>query len=481
MRHISLITPLMIPLTLFMLWIGISHTPVQAVETPNNIELTDTPYHVESIGLTIFLPLGSTVNETRIGGSSKGFRAKAKDNSWLLSLSIRNSRDLSLTADAVAESLIEGLLSWRARRDARTGRTIGSGTRILSRDRGLEIGDRPADRFYAVIPSVNGGELLTGYTIIHTAPGQFAVFRLDTTIEAFDLARSMTEVSIATVLFRDPAALARERKTGLDAGEAFLSGLTPDDYRAALREEPTLYRVHRPAPNGAASDAEEVAFQFISMREGRRGELDPRKSKSRWSVVDQESGFIVSVHARALNAGMVIESESVFFLREDRQAEAWAIRMVVKDGEGEVGWTETGVREGNDIKVTVDVPASTPVIKHWRKPTIGYCNQVEAYLLPALLVRARAIEPMQFYHYQTNGTDIVLRSDQLHLANDSRQGRPRWTLISRRSKDAAEDVITLDGEGAIVRKKLGSGLIVTPTTREALDRLWRSKGLPPVG
>jgi len=445
------------------------------------VELSDTPYHVESIGLTVNLPVGSAIEETRIGGSSKGFRAKAKDNTWLLTFSIRNSRDLSLTADAVTESLIEGLLSRRTQRDAKTGRTVGSGTRILNRERGLKIDGRSADRFYAAIPRLDGGEIRTGYTIIHTAPGQFALFQIDTTEEAFETAKHATETAIATAQFRDPAVIASERKAGLEAGDAFLTGLTADDFRAALSEEPILYRVYRPAPNGAPSDAEEVAFQFISVREGHRGELDPRKAKSRWAAIDQESGFVVSVYARALSEGKVIESESVFFLREDRQSEAWAIRMIIKDGENEMDWTETGVREDNDIKVTVDVPASTPIVKQWRKPATGYCSQVELYMLPALLVHARAIDPMQFYYYQTSGADIVLRSDRLDLARDSQPSRPRWTLRSKKSEDATEDVITLDGEGAVIRKQLGTGLVVTPTTREALDRLWRSKGLPPVG
>ena len=473
------------PLIAALSFLGIHSLPepesARAETQPGAVELAQTPYHVESIGLTVNLPLGSVIEETQIGGSSRGFRAKAQDNTWLLTFSVRTSRDLNLTADDVAESLIEGLLSRRAQRDARTGRTTGSGTRILSRDRGLEINDRAADRFYVAIPTVDGGELRTGYTIIHTAPGQFAVFQLDTTPDAFDIARTITETSIETSRFRDPMAIALERKAGLDTGEAFLSGLTPDDFRAVLPENPTLYRIYRPAPGGAPGDAEEVAFQFISMREGARGELDPRKPKSRWSAIDHESGYIVSVHARALNAGKIIESESIFFLREDRKSEAWAIRMVIKDGQDEIGWTETGAREGNDIKVTVDVPASTPVIKQWRKPTTGYCSQVEAYLLPALLVRARAVEPMQFYQYQTNGSDIALRSDSLQPAETSRPERPRWELRSKRTEDAPEDIITLDAEGAIVRKDLGSGLVVTPTTREALDRLWRSKGLPGVG
>ncbi|MCB9837953.1 MAG: hypothetical protein H6813_01310 [Phycisphaeraceae bacterium] len=444
-------------------------------------ELADTPYHIESIGLTVHLPLGCSVEDTQLGAASKGFRAKARDNTWLLSFSVRSSRDLDLTADGVAESLIEGLLSRRTQRDGRSGKVVGSGSRIISRDRGLLIGDRPADRFYAAVSKIEGGELITGYTIIHTAPGQFAVFQLDTTDGVFEDARAITERAIATARFRDPGAIAVERKAGLDAGESFLAALTPEDYRSALHADPVLYRVYRPAVSGSSSDAEEVAFQFISMREGFRGELDPRKPKARWTAIDEEAGYIVSVHARVLNKPSIIESESIFFLRMDRESEAWAIRMLVKEGDKETGWTETGIREGDDIKVTVDVPASTPIINQWRKPAIGYLSQVEAYLLPALLVNARAIDPMQFYQYQTTGTDIALRSDQLELAPDSQPERPRWTLITKRTEDAEEDRVILDGDGGIVRKELGTGLVVTPIAREDLDRLWRSKGLPPVG
>jgi hypothetical protein len=481
MRRSDHTKPFFSILAIFCIFSGSMLLPHSRADAQSVSELTDIPYHIESIGLTVNLPLGSTVEDNQIGGASKGFRAKAKDNSWLLSFSVRTSRDLSLTANAVAESLIEGLLSRRTQRDARSGRAVGSGTRILNRDRDLQIDNRAADRFYAALSTLDGGEIRTGYTIIHTAPGQFAVFQIDTTTEAFEPAKAITEASIATSRFRDPSVIASERKAGLEAGEAFLAAVTTDDLRAVLLTEPTLYRVYRPAPNGAPGDAEEVAFQFVSMHQGQRGELDPRKSKSRWSAIDQEKGFLVSVHARALNVGSIIESESVFFLREDRQSEAWAIRMIIKEGENEMDWTETGVREGADIKVIVDVPASTPVVKQWRKPAVGYCSQVESYLLPALLVRARAIDPMQFYLYQTSGTDIALRSDQLDLAGDSQPERPRWTLVSKRSEDAEEDTIILDGDGSIIRKDLGTGLVVVPTTREALDRLWRSKGLPPVG
>jgi len=443
-------------------------------------DLAEEPYRVDSIGLTIHLPVGSVVEETQVGATTRGFRAKAQDNTWLLTFSTRNSRDQSLTPDVVAESLIEGLLSRRTRRDSRTGRAVGSGTEIVDRQRGLQVGGRPADRFYASVPRVDGGELRTGYTIVQSIPGEFIIFQLDTTAEEFSRAKAITEAAIETARFRDPKQLASDRQSGLEAGESFLAAMTAEDFRTVIPAEPALFRVYRPAPGGAPADAEEIAFQFVSIWEGHRGELDPRKPKKRWAAVDHEPGFLVSVHARALDSGRIIDSESIFFLREDRETEAWAIRMIVKKGEEEIGWTETGVREGDDIKVTVDVPSSSPVIKQWRKPELGYCSQVEAYLLPRLLVRAEATSPMRFYQYQSNGTDIALRSAHLQPAPDASEARV-WTLISKRNEDAAEDTVTLDRDGAILRKRLGSGLMVTPTTREALDRLWRSKGLPPVG
>ncbi len=185
------------------------------------------------------------------------------------------------------------------------------------------------------------------------------------------------------------------------------------------------------------------------------------------------------MRARYLEGARVIDSESLCFLRPDRESEAWATRMQIKDGAKETGWTETGAREGDDIKVSIDVPASSPVIKQWRRPSAGYLSQVEGFLLPRLLARAGAGGVLQFYQYQPGVTDVRIRRDELAAQPGLSDKDPGgWILRTRRDPDAPEDVSLLDKSGRLLRRTLSGGVVMEPIERDALEKLWKSKGLP---
>ncbi len=240
--------------------------PAPAQTATTAIELAEPPYRVENLGLSISLPVGAQIESTQVGPAERGFYMRSPDGRWFLRLLTKASTDRNLSADDVAESLIESLLATRALIDPKTGAPKGSGVEILDRTRDLVVQSHPAARFYSAVPAVDGARIVNGYTIFAVEPGRFAILQLDTTAPEFPSVRPAYEMVVATARFEDPNLAAAERKSGLGAAEAFLATLTPEVLLAAAPSEPTLYRLYRPASSGSPADAQEVAFQIIEAR-----------------------------------------------------------------------------------------------------------------------------------------------------------------------------------------------------------------------
>ncbi|TVQ33282.1 MAG: hypothetical protein EA376_02790 [Phycisphaeraceae bacterium] len=445
------------------------------------VELIDQPVLIQSLGMSIRLPVGASYNTDRMTGGQASFSMVASDNTWRMILHSPSSSDLTLNPESVADNLIDELRQSRSQmeQDRRGQRQVGSAVEILDRSVELNINDFPAARFYARIPgNVGGATIVSGYTIFQVGAGRFAILQMDCMEAEYTRARAAYETVVATAEFRDPADMAAERAAGVRAGNALLSSLNRSDLEAALLDQPAFYRLYRPAPTGARADAEEIAYQQIDMRMGRRGELDPRKPVRRWTQADHEPGFIVTIIGRFLDGSRHVDSESIFFLSLDRDAEAWALRMVVREGRSETGWTETGVRSGGDIKVTIDQPGQTPVLKQWRKPAEAYLSQVESYLLPRILAQRSAATIFNFYRYQSSTAEIALRRDILEPLNDADDEDGAWRLRSRPDENSPEEISILSADGELIRRQLANGGVMEPIELEALRRLWKSKDLP---
>lgn len=450
------------------------------------VTLADHAIVLQSLGLSIRLPIGATYEATRMTGANAGFTMTSPDKAWRLLLLSPTSRDQSLTPAAVADSLIQELRQSRVetQRDPRrnTDKVVGSGAVVLDRADDVKINGLSAARFYISIPNgVKDSTLVSGYTVFQVGPGRFAILQMDCLEPTYKTSRAAYETVVASAEFRDPADMAAERAAGVRAADQFLSGLNKQDLVAVLPAGDQFHRIFKPASTGAASDAKEIAWQRTSMRVGKRGELDPQKSPKRYTSVEQQEGFLVSVAGRYIDGDRFVDSESICFLTFDRTEEAWAVRMTVKEGKKQAGYTETGVRVGDDLKVQVAQSGQNPTERKWKKPPEAYLSQVESYLLPRLMAsRIGAPTVLNFYRYQSATGEMTLRRDVMEPApmSGASDGAAAWLIRTRPDENASEETTLINSQGDILRREKADGVVMEPITLEALQALWKRKGLP---
>ena len=442
------------------------------------VEFADTPFRVPSLGLTMWLPEGTRIDTTNLLGGESTFQIVAPDSTWMLRGFTSSSRDTSLTPAGAAESLIVGLLKPGDVEDSLKDwdvKVAGARGEVLDRTERLALSGLEASRFYARLERPDRTEGVTGYPVSGTGPGRFLLVELTTPAEGFDRVRPVYESIVGAAEIRDPGEAAQERAAGVIAAEMLLESLNREDFVSMLDDEPRYFRLYRPTATGADSDAEEVAYQRVLLTEGQRGELDPNKARGRWTSADREHGYIVRIDGRFLDQDRIVDSRAIYFLALDREEESWTLRMRVRDDKRrEQNWRETGVRLGDDIKVTIDQDGEPPTLAQWKRPPEGYASQVESYLLPRIYARFGAPSVFNVYRYNSSTGELTMRTDEFAPL----EGGEGWSLITRSHADAPVETTVLDEQGRIVRRVLPTGIVMEPSSLDRLKQLWSSKGLP---
>jgi|GEM_PF-1852962 len=457
---------------------GARPTRSAASEPAPSVELAPTPYDIKSMGVSLRFPVGSKAQAQRLGTSEASVAVFAPDGSWRILVRTTKSKDTTLTPLAAVQAVLKQLQIARAVRDQRSNKVRGSSVQTLVEPATLDIAGAQAARFYTAIPRLNETPAVSGYTIVRMAPGRFFVAEFDCALADFDAARPVYERVMNTLHISDQSDRGAGRAALLLSGDTILASLDRDKIESILPKQPIWWRQYRPAQKDQAE--KEIGYQRVETHVGQRGELDPRRPKSRWSVEDREFGFVASVMGRFLDGERIVDSQSIFFLSFDLSRESWVVRMTVREGDSKLNWSETGVREGDDIKVTADQPGSNPIVKHWKKPPRAYLSQVEVYLTPRILINAGAEAMFGFYRYLSALNDIALRRDTLRKVRKDDQAPTDaiWALETRSNDDAGVSVMFMDAHGAPIERRLPNNTRMTPMTLADLKRLWRSKGLP---
>jgi len=441
---------------------------------------SEAPYRVESMGLSVRMPEGVTVSSTSTTDGVRSFVATPEDNTWLLRVLSPRVSDGSLTPSDVTDTMITEIVEpgggqeggRRPTMDGMSLKTKDGRKEVFGRVDDLQTGGAEGSRFYVSIAQPTGSELVTGFTVFRPAPGMLLVFELNCLKSEFARARPVYEAIIATAEIRDPEELASERAAGVVAGETLLADLDGAAIASHLPVGPEWTRLYEPGPTGRWGDDKEVAYQSLTIKKGRRGELARNRGKSSWSSSEREKGFIAEMAARYLEGERTIDVLSTYFLSEDKSGEAWSVRMRVRDRFDEFTWTETGVRSGGEVRVSISQPDGTVTDKSWPTPPEGYLSHVEALLLPRVLAERGVEGSFAYYRYNTQLGELTLRRDEFSASADG------WTLTTRSHEDAAEETFELTSEGALDRGALGGGVRSAPIGQRELLGIWRHKGLP---
>ena len=439
------------------------------------IEFNPKPFRVESMGLTILLPVGANASSTSIGAQS-ALEIIGPDNLWYVAARIVESSDLKLNLSEVAETNLrsqfgEGVLM--------VGNVGSSGATLLERVQNLQVGTLPAERFYVLGPADEKDKkkvrLVYGVTFIKLGPGRFAYFETSMGEPQFERGRPQIEATVATAQFADKPALEAAQRALFDAGAKFLESVNEAKLRSVIEDsKETWWRLYVPAKTGADADARELGYRRIRMFIGKRGQIDPKRDPKTFRGADNDEGYLVQVDFRGIlgdNNEILTDSQGMFFLSLDRSQETWALTTRVRDGKTDKTSDEIGHRIGNQIKLKkADGRDATLLV-----PDKTYVSRMETFVLHRLLVLSRLTTEFAFNTYSSESELVDIRRESVDQPVD----KPGiYRITSRLGEGTQPQISTLKENGELLFADMGGGVRVEPTSKEQLLWLWKSKGLP---
>jgi hypothetical protein len=439
------------------------------------VEFADTPFRIDSIGLSMLLPQGATTNLTR-EGSKVTARILAPDQTWIINVESRETTSQRPVPDVVDAIRDQVLASVGVRNsDGSVGSTQG---KVLDRTPDLSLKGGPAERIYILVPGPGGPASVKGYTVFNPQPGRYLTFELLTPEPALKQASPIYEAVVATASFEDPSKLSAARQAAVAAGVSIMSQLSTEEFRSVIdryasKEKPRWDRLYEPSSTGA--DDQEIGYKRVTAWVGQRGELDTTRERAKWGSADRQPGYLLKLEARVLDGTGIYDTISMFYLSEDRTSEAWLVRSSRRDQGTVATWTETGAREGSSMTVRIDPPDGQ---SQTIKPSIegeGYLSRLESVLLPDLLMVKKVPAEYGFYTYQSESGNIRLRRDVLEQPED-RAGL--WVLTTRLNEDSQPHTTSLNERGELIHTMLPEGRVWEPTRLDRLVSLWRRANLP---
>ncbi len=445
--------------------------------TAGTVRFTEKPLRVESIGLTMSLPVGSSASSTAIANQA-AVQVIGPESKWLAAARVLDSSDLKLTIQQVADVNLKTQLGADS---VMVGGVGPNGAQLIERSQNLVIGTMPAERFYVLGPkdpdpkNANKPRLVYGVTFIKIGPGRFASFESSCGEADFDRAKPEMEAMIATVQFADAASVESSKRALLDAGDRFLKGLDATAIRSAAEEsKEQWWRLYVPAKTGADADAREIGYRKIRTTIGKRGQLDPSRDPKMFKGPDLDEGILVQVDFRGIlgeGGDSLTDSKGIFFQTLDRKEEVWTLSTRVRQGKKDVTSTEYGSRAGNELLIKKESQPPNKLIV----PETAYLSRVESFLVQKLLVASRLTTEFGFNTYSSESNLIETRRESVEQPAD----KPHIYRITTRTGDSpTSQVATYKDSGELLFADLVGGVRVEPTSLEQLVRLWKLKNLP---
>lgn len=447
--------------------------PVQT-PTPNLTELEPDPITIESIGLSLNLPVGARAETVRIGTSTSTGISLPNSLGTIIVKEQRTSNE-KLTAKDAANSIREQLMNL-------------PGAMVIAEQPELRVGIWSGHRFYVRTPPAQPGGSPTyrGISIFGVKPKTFLIF--DLTMQgseaSFQNARTMYETSIATMNLQEMSSQSLKRIAGFKLTKALIDQLTIDDYDAVLtgKKNERWERLFTPAPSGDEMDATEHGYRRIKTWSGYKGQMGT-KERAQWSQDDRKLGYLVQLDSMALDSGLRIDSRALYFMSIDGNEELWTIRMTLKGNDPTLRADEqlsqvssvTGARVGGKLTVTTEEGNEPPTTITPFIPEEGYITQVQTYLIGALIAHKKLQGDFASYAYNPVTNSVTLRWD---IAEQPASSPGMWSITTKNSPESPPTNTLFDAKGDLMRVRLTGNRLWEPITLDRLLSLWKRKGLP---
>lgn len=444
------------------------------------------PISVESLGLTMNLPIGAVGVVEKINDdaslSNPGTKIKVRlalnvtDNTttptWTLRIQAMDSSLEKPTPAAQIDDLLKELDKQKQK------------YKVLD-NKPMACNGRAGQLCYLERPGLNDQPYVTGWLILPVAQRTFMVFSLQTLPEHLKRIRPSLEAAYGTVVLRDSDEIAVERAAKLETGKQMLASLTPQKLKALVGQSQWLRVYSPPAKPGGLAD--ERGYFYVEAVEGHNGELDPAKPEKNYTPSEKRLGLLVRVKGRAVvdeAKQAFLDIVCLYWMAWDQKEEAWNVMMTAREGQAPRTIRETGVRSstspGAPPKLTVvsaDSVSNSREPMEWLLPDV-YMSQGLRWVLGSVLPRD-AKGPIEFNSYfYDNSSDkaqLVLRSD---VWEPVREGNGAFRLTTKMTSDGRPAISTFDKDGALLQRLQIDGAINEPTTMEDLRRVWKLRGLP---
>ncbi|MEI7658064.1 MAG: hypothetical protein WCK33_08370 [Phycisphaerae bacterium] len=457
-------------------------TPANAGQGEEPLEFSDVPLKLPTVGLSISCPVG-VLSQTDSAGRDSAIVLVPKDTTWSLKVRTPRTTDVDATIEHVADTTLTALFEAYGINAGAAAQASASGKLIREPAPGekLTVAGRDAARWFIELPSLEGKEpQVRGFSVVRCTPGQFVVFELLTTKTSFAKARRIADRIIATTMIEDPSVIQAERASAIAAGVKLIESVDATSLRGLVEAFPVRWeRRFVPGADGSTRNAHEVAYRRIKFMYGPRSLLDNQGGTVKASG-NRTEGFIVQVDARILGPDKsVTDSCSIYFMSPDRAEETWTVTNAHRASPGASPQvvTETGARNGQSMVVRTE-GKGVPAASH--KPILqgeGYLCQVEAMMLPFVMMRSGTEIGHGFYVWNSLETKVVLRKDTLKsTALDG--GERGWQISTEMVEGRKPSLATFNAAKRLVRIDMPDGSIWEPTSYEELRQIWESKGLP---
>lgn len=464
------------------------------------VTFAEKPLVIESVGLTVPLPEGSTTEQTSIGNRTS---VKISSPTWQVSIQVPSLKNEEVTARELLEDLVLNLLEQSG---VVYDASSVSGADLLDPDGTRRPADAPApvkprlagyraaiieplttvstaggieaERIYIKLPtegSKKTASVVRGYVAFKTSPTQLVSFEFVTTEAQFASAKRIFETMLAAATVEDASLANAERQAAVEAGVKLIEGLDQATMERLLAKANNQWRrIFIPSETGHTSDDTEVGYQRITTRIGEGPVAGPGNSR----------GYVVQIDARIImTENRICDSQAVYFLSFDRKREHWTMTNTFRDLNPvkdkrvpPLSYRNLGARDGNSLSVVLEGKGKG--IDETVRCSIegpGYISQVEALLLPTILQNAGISANFGFYSYMPRPQQIKYRNE------DARQPPETpgiWTIVSNFGVAQGLQTSTVNDKGEVIRVELPDGQISEPTTLAVLKRLWQDKGLP---
>lgn len=299
----------------------------------------------------------------------------------------------------------------------------------------------------------HGEHWVFGQALMKIDPHTVAVFQLQCPIPSFPESRKLFEAMLDSVEVAAPEELDRIRTAWITAGKRWYDGVDRAAMLAAMTHD-QWFRV--------MEGDKDVGYMRIRHALGESFNLP---------------GIRVDVQSRIISGTDAFDTESFFFVSDDRTTEVWSVRTgqrPVQKSENLPGavmlappqlYEETGLRSGDAITVTRQLPGNVKDLS-WKMPPVGYMSQAELYLLPVLFPRDQQRD-FAFYAYNSATANIALRQFGIFPLEGG-----AYLIRERPSPEQGEQVSTYDANGKLKRREMPDHRAYIPATVEEIKRVW---------